>query len=325
MRISIYQNGDVYAPDILLGYVGETNHREITFDFQNVTGATAYSLRIDYSDGTSYSVPIVGKKFTVTGSMLPEAGKVKAQWLAYASTEEDNETVYTLVAKSRIFELEIGASLGDEVEPIPPYEKSVEAAERLIQVGENFEQGYVTELREFINQTNFKVGVGTSAQIAQAEIPEHALCIPTDGTDVEDFEQALSDIENLQTDVSALETATADSGWQDITMTAPWSSGGVAMKCRKIGKRVYVHGRAEHDSQATESRLVGTLPEGYRPSNAGGYQMVYTTDGSMISTCIVQSSGVLQLSTLFSLAYPTTAQTYPGKTIVFDFGFFAAE
>lgn len=317
MRIQIYQNGEVHVPDPLLGFVGETNHREVTFDFQNITGATAYALRIDYSDW-SYSVPIIGKKFTVTGSMLPEAGKVKAQWLAYASTEENNETVYTLVAKSRIFELEIGASLGDEVEPIPPYEKSVEAAERLIQVGENFEQGYVTELREFINQTNFKVGVGTTAQIAQADIPENALCIPTDGTDVADFEQALSDIENLQ-------TATADSGWQNITMTAPWSSGSVAMKCRKIGKRVYVHGRAVHSSSATESKLVGTLPEGYRPSNAGGYQMVYTVDGSMISTCIVQPSGVLQLSTLFSLAYPTTAQTYPGKTIVFNFEFFVAE
>lgn len=318
MRIGIYQNGEVHVPDPLLGYVGETNHREITFDFQDVTGATAYSLRIDYPDGTSYSVPIIGKKFTVTGSMLPEAGKVKAQWLAYASTEENSETVYTLVAKSRIFELEIGASLGDEVEPIPPYEKSVEAAERLIQVGENFEQGYVTELREFINQTNFKVGVGTTAQIAQADIPENALCIPTDGTDVAVFEQALDDIETLQ-------TATADSGWQDITMTAPWSSGGITMQCRKIGKRVYVHGRAKHDSSAAESKLVGTLPEGYRPSNAGGYGMVYSLDGSMISTCIVQSSGVLQLSTLFSLAYPTTAQTYPGKTIVFDFGFFVAE
>lgn len=317
MRIFIYQNGEVYVSDPLLGFVGETNHREVIFEFQDVTGATAYALRIDYADW-SYSVPIIGKKFTVTGSMLPEAGKVKAQWLAYASTEENSETVYTLVAKSRIFELEIGASLGDEVEPIPPYEKSVEAAERLIQVGENFEQGYVTELREFINQTNFKVGVGTTAQIAQADIPENALCIPTDGTDVADFEQALDDIETLQ-------TATADSGWQDITMTAPWSSGAVAMKCRKIGKRVYVHGRADHSSSATESKLVGTLPEGYRPGNAGGYQMVYTVDGSMISTCIVQSSGVLQLSTLFSLAYPTTAQTYPGKTIVFDFGFFVAE
>ena len=320
MRIQIYQNGDVYVSDPLLGFVGETNHREVIFEFQNVTGANAYALRIDYADW-SYSVPIVGNKFTVTGSMLPEAGKVKAQWLAYASTEENNETVYTLVAKSRIFELEIGASLGDEVEPIPPYEKSVEAAERLIQVGENFEQGYVTELREFINQTNFTVGVGTTAQIAQAAIPENALCIPTDGTDVADFEQALSDIEDLQTDVAALQTATADSGWQDITMTAPWTAATVALKCRKIGSQVYIRGRAVHSSEAAESRLVGTIPTGYRPVS-DAYGTVYSYDGSMISTCIVQLSGVLQLSTLFSLAYPTTAQTYPGKTICFNFSYF---
>lgn len=196
--------------------------------------------------------------------------------------------------------------------------------EEIIETGEITEVdiGAVTTIREFIHNTGFRIGVGTTAEIAAAEqagtIPDHALVIPTDGTDVADFEQALSDIEDLQ-------TATADSGWQNITMTAPWSSGGVAMKCRKIGKRVYVHGRADHSSSATESKLVGTLPEGYRPSNAGGYQMVYTVDGSMISTCIVQPSGVLQLSTLFSLAYPTTAQTYPGKTIVFDFGFFVAE
>lgn len=203
--------------------------------------------------------------------------------------------------------------------------------EEIIETGEITEVdiGAVTTIREFINNTGFRIGVGTTAQIAQAEtqglIPENSLVIPTDGTDVADFEQALTDIGNLQTDVTALQTATADSGWQTITMTTPWTSGGITMQCRKIGKRVYVHGRAEHDSQATESKLVGTLPEGYRPGNAGGYGMVYSLDGSMISTCIVQSSGVLQLSTLFSLAYPTTAQTYPGKTIVFDFGFFVAE
>lgn len=321
MRIQIYQNGEVHVPDPLLGFVGETNHREVTFDFQNITGATAYALRIDYSDW-SYSVPIIGKKFTVTGSMLPEAGKVKAQWLAYASTEENNETVYTLVAKSRIFELEIGESLGDDVEPIPPYEKSVEAAERLIQVGENFEQGYVTELREFINQKNFSVGVGTFAEIAAAEqagtIPDHALVIPTDGSDVEDFEQVLEDI-------TTLKAATADSGWQDVTMTSPWISGSITLKCRKIGKTVYLRGRAELPTGSTETHLVGTVPEGFRPPNSGAYGMVFTVDGYMFSPCIVQATGVIQVNKLISTTAPATEQSFVGKTLAFDLTYLVAE
>lgn len=321
MRIQIYENGEVYVPDRLLGFVGETNHRKVQFSFTNIAGATNYDLKIVYADGTAYSVPIIGKQFTVTGSMLPSAGLVKCQWTAWQATTENDEMTYTLVGKSKIFELEIGESLDETVAPIPPYEESVSAAEILAQLAETFELGYVTEIKEFLNDEYFKIGVGTTAQIAAAEqggtIPNNALVIPTDGTDVENFEQALKDIEDLQ-------AATADSGWQDVTMTTPWTAGSVALKCRKIGSRVYLRGRAEHANNVSESKIVATVPEGYRPG-AIAQGMVSSYDGSMISTCMVQQSGVIQLSNLLSLATPATAQTYVGKTIVFDLGYFLAE
>ena len=51
MTITIYQNGEVFIPAKLIGYVGETEYRSITFDQPIITGASEYKFRIEYSDG----------------------------------------------------------------------------------------------------------------------------------------------------------------------------------------------------------------------------------------------------------------------------------
>lgn len=195
--------------------------------------------------------------------------------------------------------------------------------EEIIETGEITEVniGAVTTIREFLNNTGFRIGVGTTAEIAAAEqtgtIPDHALVIPTDGTDVADFEQALEDIEDLQ-------AATASSSG-NVAMTSPWINGSITLNCRKIGKAVYLRGRAELPTGATETHLVGTVPEGFRPPNSGAYGMVFTVDGYMFSPCIVQATGVIQVNKLISTTAPATEQSFVGKTLAFDLTYLVAE
>ncbi len=62
--------------------------------------------------------------------MLREVGKINCQWIA---TKSNGET-YDLVAKSQVFELRIGKSIGDDVAPIPTHEQSVAALDKLLAI-----------------------------------------------------------------------------------------------------------------------------------------------------------------------------------------------
>ncbi len=112
----------------LLGYTGEANARTIEVEQPEVDGADTYRLRFDYGNNTIYDVPIEDGKILITGSLLPKAGQVKCQWLATAAEGES----YKLVAKSNIFALRIGDSISNDITPVPSYEQSVEAMDKVL-------------------------------------------------------------------------------------------------------------------------------------------------------------------------------------------------
>ena len=199
--------------------------------------------------------------------------------------------------------------------------------EEIIETGEITEVdiGAVTTIREFVHNTGFRVGVGTAAEIAdlnaRGAIPEDALCIPTDGTDVEDFEQALEDIGDLQGDVSDLQTATADTGWQTVTAAmfgTGWSAGTAAPKYRKIGNHVYLKGEAV--GSASAESVVLTLPSGYR---AGGQPPVlnYSTD-NVWWQMVTYSTGELEAKKGFDLENGSAVITSRNTTIFLNIDFF---
>lgn len=317
MRITIYSNGEVSVPDKLIGFVGETNHRTIDFAFENVTGADTYSLCLLYPDGTAYTAPIVNKELTVTGSMLPKAGRIKAQWLAYAT---DNNDDYTLVAKSEMFELLIGESIGEDVEPVPTYEASISAAQALVEQGMTKEQmitaitqivesgsvgdidtGFVTTIKEILHNTGFRIAVGTTAELqalADAGLMEdNVLYIPSDG----------------------------DTGWLPLTLEAGWSAyshDGVEQtpQYRRIGNHVYVRGCVSCESISTSLSVHKTyayLPAGFRPQR---YVFRETTgSGLTVSRIETDSTGELFTRAVFDLADGTIKDTCVWMSIDMDF------
>lgn len=128
MHITLTKDYSVRADTTLLGYHGETNSRKITFSGLIVDGCDLYKLQILYSDGKVYELPIQDEVVTITGSILREIGYVSCQLLGYSVSGSD----YTIVFKSNIFELEIKEAIDGEVAPIPPYEESVGALEKVL-------------------------------------------------------------------------------------------------------------------------------------------------------------------------------------------------
>ncbi len=268
MRITIYPNGEVYIPDKLIGFVGETNHRTIDFIFDPVEGASCYELRLLYPDKTAYLAPITNKKITVTGSMLPRAGRIRGQWLAYTTNNDDE---YTLVAKSEMFDLIIGESIGDDISPVPTYEASIAAAAALVEQGLTKEQiitaiyqivesgevtdldsGFVTTLKEILHNTGFRIGVGTEAELAALEeaglLEEGVLYIPSD----------------------------EDTGWQELTLLNGWTTYSFSdteddtpqtPQIRRIGNHVYVRGAIANTDISpllSVKKIFAVAPEGMK-------------------------------------------------------------
>lgn len=122
-----------YIDTYLLGYMGETNARTIDFDQPIVEGADTYRLRLQYSDGAIYDVPIIDNKIIVTASLLREVGEIECQWIATKS----NGDTYDLVAKSQVFGLIIDSSISDDVAPIPSYEQTKAISDKVLSAVEN--------------------------------------------------------------------------------------------------------------------------------------------------------------------------------------------
>ena len=128
MKITLDENYNAKTDTTTLGYVGETNARIITFEGYQCEDADSYKMRFKYPDGVTYDVDISDGTYTIDGSILRCVGTVHAQILAC----KQNGDSYEYVKKSDILTLHIGRSLNGEVAPVPTYEQSVGALEKVL-------------------------------------------------------------------------------------------------------------------------------------------------------------------------------------------------
>lgn len=129
MVIRLDENYNAMTSAALLGYVGETNARPVSFEGMEIDGADRYVLTIDYGDGVQYEVDITGGQWTPTADILRSAQTVSCQ--IAAKKLSGNE--YILVKKSRIFRLRIGAAIGDTAIPSPSV--AADALDRIDAIG----------------------------------------------------------------------------------------------------------------------------------------------------------------------------------------------
>ena len=129
MHIKLNEDYNVVVSTALLGYVGETNARPVTFEGLTVDGADRYVLTIDYGDGVQYEVDITGGQWTPTADILRSAQTVSCQIAAKKLSGDE----YVLVKKSRIFRLRIGAAIGDTAIPSP--DVAMDALDRIDAIG----------------------------------------------------------------------------------------------------------------------------------------------------------------------------------------------
>lgn len=129
MVIRLDENYNAMTSTALLGYVGETNARPVSFEGMEIDGADRYVLTIDYGDGVQYEVDITGGQWTPTADILRSAQTVNCQ--IAAKKLSGNE--YILVKKSRIFRLRIGAAIGDTAIPSPSV--AADALDRIDAIG----------------------------------------------------------------------------------------------------------------------------------------------------------------------------------------------
>ena len=129
MVIRLNENYEATLSTALLGYVGETNARPVSFEGMEVDGADRYVLTIDYGDGVEYEVDITGGQWTPTADILRSAQTISCQICAKKLSGDE----YVLVKKSRIFRLRIGAAIGDTAIPSP--DVAVDALDRIDAIG----------------------------------------------------------------------------------------------------------------------------------------------------------------------------------------------
>lgn len=129
MVIRLDENYNAMTSTALLGYVGETNARPVSFEGMEIDGADRYVLTIDYGDGVTYEVDITGGTWTPTADILRSAQTVSCQIAAKKLSGDE----YILVKKSRIFRLRIGAAIGDTAIPSPSV--AADALDRIDAIG----------------------------------------------------------------------------------------------------------------------------------------------------------------------------------------------
>ncbi len=129
MKITLDTNYNAKTDFTALGYVGETNARIITIEGYRCGGADSYKMRFKYPDDVVYDIDINSGTYTIEGSILRRVGAVYVQILAGHYVDGK----YDYVKKSNTFTLQIGRSLKGDVAPVPTYEKSVEALEKVLE------------------------------------------------------------------------------------------------------------------------------------------------------------------------------------------------
>lgn len=335
MTITIYKNGEVFVPDKLIGYVGELESRTIEFVFDEIieptVGDIGYVLRLLYSDGLIYDLDIMGwadpstgksgYSCAVGGSVLREAGRIKAQWLAVH--KDQNEGEYTYIFKSKMFELIIGDSIGDNSEGIPTYEEIINAATQLVEAGmtreqvitaieqivrtgevEDLDTGFVTTLKEILHGTGFRIGVDTYDALLElkesGEMEENVLYIPSDGDDT-GWTPLLIGI-----------------GWHEYTFDGETEA--QKAQIRRIGNHVYIRGVVSNPSistNLTDKKVIAYIPQSMRPKR----HIFKMTSGSTLTVARLEtnSGGDLFIRCVFDLESGTRQTSCPWLCIDMDY------
>lgn len=183
MKISLDENYNARTDVTTLGYVGETNARTITIEGYQCEGADSYKMRFKYPDGVVYDVDVSGGTYTIDGSILRRVGDVYLQILACRS---DGDT-YEFVKKSNILTLHICSALNGEPAPVPTYEKSVEALEKVIAAEKSSVELAASAEKAAENATQSEIAAQTAANIATdkaAEISKSAEQIQKNTDDI---------------------------------------------------------------------------------------------------------------------------------------------
>jgi hypothetical protein len=96
-----------------------------------------------------------------------------------------------------------------------------------------------------------------------------------------------------RTRLTALETATEDSGWITLTLTAGGWTTLYPVKYRKIGPVVYLDG--EIYGGTTGATIIATLPSGFRPPQRISFFLLDAGSGSTDGRLQVTNTGALQI------------------------------
>lgn len=194
MTITLNSDYDVALSTALLGYVGETNARPVSFEGLTVDGADHYVLTIDYGDGVEYDVDITGGQWTPTADILRSAQTVSCQIAAKKLSGDE----YVLVKKSRIFRLRIGAAIGDTAIPSP--DVAVDALDRIDAIGRQAHADMQT--------------AQAAAETATTSADNAAKSATNAGVSADTAEQAAERAETAQTsaETSATQAETAKQG-----------------------------------------------------------------------------------------------------------------
>lgn len=194
MVIRLNENYEATLNNALLGYVGETNARPVSFEGMEVDGTDRYILTIDYGDGVEYEVDITDGIWTPTADILRSAQTVSCQIAAKKLSGQE----YILLKKSRIFRLRIGAAIGDTAIPSPSV--AADALDRIETIGRQAHADMQTAV--------------TAAKTATTAADNAAKSATAAGVSADTAEQAASRAETAQAsaETSATQADTAKQG-----------------------------------------------------------------------------------------------------------------
>lgn len=134
-----------------IGRVGEIESRNISVQNYICDGADSYKIRIMYNDGSIIDIPLVEGIARLYPSVFREYGYVSLQIFAVA----DDDVHYTYQKISDKINVIIGESLG-KYAPIPTYEQSVEAYEKVLSIE--------SHAKEYAEQASRSASMASSAE-----------------------------------------------------------------------------------------------------------------------------------------------------------------
>ena len=210
MTISLNSRYEAAMDFKVIGYVGETNSRTIVFEGYETDGADCYKMRIEYPDGISYEVDITDGSYTVGGSVLREECRIKCQILALKADGEE----YTLVKKSDVFTLNIKRSLDGEPAPIPTYEQSVGALDKMLAheiTSEKFAEAAAVSAEEASSANTAAQAARTAAEESAVLASESKASVEAAAVRAEQAAQAASESEANVASNADKAAASADS------------------------------------------------------------------------------------------------------------------